>query len=111
MAYHEVSLQHGYGIYRSINWLSVSGFIVAVMVGLGYVQSGHPWFSWTGYLIKVSGGAAFWNESQLGLGIAFLIGAITPVAFGIGRIKRQEAEMQAIENRRLDLNNVDLNLD
>jgi hypothetical protein len=111
MAYHEVSLQHGYGIYRSINWLSISGFIVAVTIGLGYVQSSYPWFTWAGYLIKYSGGSTFWHESQLGLGIAFLIGALTPVAFGISRIKRQEAEMQAIENRRLDLNDVDLSLD
>ncbi|MEI6590727.1 MAG: hypothetical protein WCO24_01845, partial [Actinomycetes bacterium] len=106
IAYHEVSLQRAYGIYRSFNWVSLVGFLVSVVVGFGFVKSQGQGVTWVGYIINLFSDSSFWNQAQLGLGFAFLISALVPVVFGIGRIKRQEAEVLAIENRRNDLNNV-----
>lgn len=106
IAYHEVSLQRAYGIYKSFNWVSLAGFFVSVIVGFGFVSSAGQGVTWVGYLSKLFANSSFWNEAQLGLAFAFLVSALVPVAFGIGRIKRQEAEVLAIENRRNDLDNV-----
>jgi lysylphosphatidylglycerol synthetase-like protein (DUF2156 family) len=106
IAYHEVSLQRAYGIYRSFNWVSLVGFLLSVVVGFGFVKSQGQGVTWVGYIINLFSNSSFWNQAQLGLGFAFLISALVPVVFGIGRIKRQEAEVLAIENRRNDLNNV-----
>jgi hypothetical protein len=104
IAYHEVSLQRSYGIYKAVNWVSVSGFLAAVCLGFGLVtSSGLPWL---GFLVRFMPIGSIWHEAQLGFALSFFIAALIPVLFGIGRIKRQEAEVLAIENRKNDLANV-----
>ena len=106
IAYHEVSLQRAYGIYRSFNWVSITGFLISIAVGLGFVSSNGDGVNWVGYFIRLISGPSYLQTAQLGLALAFLLSALFPVVFGIGKIKRQEAEVLAIENRRNDLNNV-----
>jgi len=104
IAYHEVSLQRGYGIYKAINWVSVFGFLISVTLGFGAITVKDQ--AWVGYLIQLLPAGSFWQQAQLGLAISFFVSALFPVAFGIRRIKRQEAEVLAIENRKNDLLNV-----
>jgi nucleobase:cation symporter-1, NCS1 family len=106
IAYHEVSLSRGYGFYKSVNLANLIGWLVAVVLGLGLVRSSLNGFGWLGYLSDFASNSEFWNESNFGVIIAFAVGLLLPVAFGIPRIKRQEREVLLIEARRNDLKDI-----
>jgi hypothetical protein len=98
IAYHEVSLARDYGFYKSWNWVNISGFVLAVVIGLGLVGSvDGPWF-WLGYI----------SDSYLSIGIfvAPLVSFLFPILFGRKRIALQEQEVLKIESRRHDLTDV-----
>jgi hypothetical protein len=106
IAYHEVSLSRGYGFYKSINLANFVGWVGAVTIGWGLLGSKLVEFQWLGFLAKATSNFEFWSQSHFGVVIAFAIGLLLPVAAGIPRIKRQEAEVLAIEARRNDLRDV-----
>jgi purine-cytosine permease-like protein len=106
IAYHEVSLSRGYGFYKSINLANFIGWVSAVTIGWGLLGSKLVEFQWLGYLAKATSNFEFWSQSHFGVVIAFAICLLLPVAAGIPRIKRQEAEVLAIEARRNDLRDV-----
>jgi nucleobase:cation symporter-1, NCS1 family len=106
IAYHEVSLSRGYGFYKSINFVNFFGWVAAVIIGWGLLGSQLVEFQWLGYIARATANFEFWSQSHFGVVIAFAIGLLLPVAAGIPRIKRQEAEVLAIEARRNDLRDV-----
>lgn len=106
IAYHEVSLSRSYGFYKSVNIVNLLGWLLATAIGLGLVRSELVEFSWTGYLSNYFVNSDFWQLSSAGVIIALAIGLLLPVIFGIPRIKRQEAEVLAIEARRDDLKDI-----
>ena len=106
IAYHEVSLTRSYGFYKPFNWINVSGWLVAVMIGFGLIQAGPQEFFWQGYLVDLSANPGFWVASSFGVVIAFAIGLLLPVIAGIPRIKKQEAEVLSIEARKNDLKDI-----
>jgi purine-cytosine permease-like protein len=106
IAYHEVSLTRSYGFYKPYNWANLAGWLVAVLVGFGLIQANPQEFFWQGYLLELSANPAFWQQSSFGVVISFAIGLLLPVALGIPRIKKQEAEVLAIEARRHDLKDI-----
>jgi len=106
IAYHEVSLSRSYGFYKSVNIINLLGWLLATAIGLGLVRSELVEFSWTGYLSDYFVNSDFWQLSSAGVIIALAIGLLLPVIFGIPRIKRQEAEVLAIEARRDDLKDI-----
>ena len=106
IAYHEVSLTRSYGFYKSFNWINLGGWLVAVVVGFGLIQAKPQEFFWQGYLVDFSANPGFWQTSSFGVVIAFAIGLLLPVALGIPRIKRQEAEVLSIEARKNDLKDI-----
>jgi hypothetical protein len=63
-------------------------------------------FQWTGFLSKLSVNPTFWSDANLGLALAFALGVLMPLVLGIQRIRRQEAEVLAIESRRYELRDV-----
>jgi hypothetical protein len=106
IAYHEISLSRGYGFYKSINWVNLSAWVIATALGLGLIYSDQPGFSWTGFLADLMINQEFWSTTSFGIIIAFAFGSLMPVVAGIPRIKRQEAEVLAIESRRDDLKDI-----
>lgn len=106
IAYHEVSLSRGYGFYKSINFINFFGWVAAVIIGWGLLGSQLVEFQWVGYIARATANFEFWSQSHFGVVIAFAIGLLLPVAAGIPRVKRQEAEVLAIEARRNDLRDV-----
>jgi NCS1 family nucleobase:cation symporter-1 len=106
IAYHEVSLSRGYGFYKAVNPVNLAGWVAAVVLGWGLLRSDLVEFQWLGYLSNYASNSQFWAQSNFGVVIAFAIGLLLPVAGGIPRIKRQEAEVLMIEARRNDLKNV-----
>lgn len=103
IAYHEVSLTRSYGFYKRFNWINLSGWLLAVIVGFGLIKAAPKEFFWQGYLIDFTANPEFWRVSSFAVVIAFAIGLLLPVALGIPRIKTQENEVLAIESRRNDL--------
>lgn len=101
--YHLVSLEKNYGFYRGWNIANLSGYFVAVAVGLGFIESKMTAFSWLGYLAKLSNVSEQLLAANFGIWVALGIGFLAPPIFGIPRIRRQEAETLAIEARRLEL--------
>lgn len=106
IAYHEVSLSRGYGFYKAVNVANLAGWVIAVSIGWGLLESQLVEMNWLGYLADFSGNAQFWAQSNFGVVIAFSLGLLLPVMTGIPRIKTQEAEVLAIESRRNDLKDV-----
>lgn len=106
IAYHEVSLGRSYGFYKSINLVNTIGWLFAVVLGWGLLKSELVEFQWLGYFSDYSSNANFWAQSNFGVVISFAIGLLLPVAGGIPRIKKQEAEVLLIEARRNDLKDV-----
>lgn len=106
IAYHEVSLTRSYGFYKSFNWINLSGWLVAVIIGFGLIQASPKEFFWQGYLVDLSANPGFWVASSFGVVIAFAIGLLLPVIAGIPRIKKQEAEVLSIEARKNDLKDI-----
>jgi hypothetical protein len=106
IAFHEVSLTRSYGFYGNFNWMNILGWLLATELGLGFVSSSLQEFQWTGFLSKLTADPAFWLDANIGLALAFAIGVLMPLALGIPRIRRQEAEVLAIESRRYELRDV-----
>ncbi len=106
IAYHEISLSRGYGFYKAVNWVNLSGWLVATALGFGLTYSQVPGFGWTGYLADLMVNQEFWSATSLGIIIAFAFASLVPVLTGIPRIKKQEAEVLAIEARRDDLKDI-----
>ena len=95
IAYHEVSLAREYGFYRSWNWVNISGFVVAVAIGLGLVGNVEGIYSWMGYISD--------DYLTAGIYIAPLVAFLFPILFGRKRVKSQEQEVLKIEARKTDL--------
>lgn len=106
IAYHEISLSRSYGFYKSVNWVNLSAWVVATVLGFGLTYSDQPGFAWTGYLADLMVNQEFWATTSFGVIIAFAFGSLMPVVAGIPRIKRQESEVLAIESRRDDLKDI-----
>ena len=98
IAYHEVSLARDYGFYRSWNWVNISGFLLAIALGLGLVGNSEGSYSWMGYISD--------QYSTIGIYIAPLTAFLFPILFGRKRVKLQEQEVLKIESRKTDLENV-----
>jgi len=99
IAYHEVSLAREYGFYKAWNWLNITGFLLAIAVGLGLVSSGEMPWSWLGYISDSYG--------NIGIYVSPLVAFLFPILFGRKRIKNQESEVLKIEARRHDLADVE----
>lgn len=106
IAYHEISLSRGYGFYKSVNVVNLVGWVIATAAGFGLVTVDQLGFEWTGFIAERLSGAAFWQTTSFGVVIVFAFASLLPVIFGIPRIKRQEAEVLAIEARRDDLKDI-----
>jgi hypothetical protein len=106
IAYHEISLSRGYGFYKSINFVNLIGWIVATVLGFGFTYIQQNGFSWTGFIADHLVNQDFWKTTSFGIVIAFAFASLLPVLLGIPRIKRQEAEVLAIEARRDDLKDI-----
>ena len=106
IAYHEVSLSRSYGFYKAVNPTNLAGWTIAVFLGWGLMKSSLVELQWLGYLSGYASNSIFWAVSNFGIVIAFALGLLLPVAGGIPRIKKQEAEVLQIEARRNDLKDV-----
>jgi hypothetical protein len=107
IAYHEVSLTRDYGFYKSLNAVNLIAFIVAVGLGLGFVNSTISGLEWLGYLGNLVA-ATSWSDANVGVLISLGFSVLFPLLFGRKRIRAQEAEVLAIEARKRDLEHVEL---
>ena len=106
IAYHEISLSRSYGFYKAINWVNLVGWLFATVIGFGFTYIDQPGFGWTGFIADQLINQSFWSITSFGIVMGFAFASLLPVLFGIPRIKRQEAEVLAIEARRDDLKDI-----
>lgn len=106
IAYHEISLSRSYGFYKSINLVNLIGWLVATAAGFGFTYAEQAGFGWTGFIADQLMNQEFWKTTSFGIVMVFAFASLLPVLFGIPRIKRQEAEVLAIEARRDDLKDI-----
>ena len=103
--YHEISLLRDYGFYGRVCVNNLAGWVLAVAVGLGFVRSDVPGFTWLGYLAGPLGFSVTGSQADAGVWIAFAIGLLAPLTT-LGRIRDQEAEGRALQDRHKELINV-----
>lgn len=101
--FHEISLARNYGFYGKVRLANLIGWLVATAVGWGFISSPVPGFGWLGYLSGMLAVSNTGLQANTGLWLAIAIGAITPIAFTIPKIRNQEAEGLALEERRREL--------
>jgi hypothetical protein len=98
-AYHDASLTRGYGFYGSFNWVALIGYVLGVVLGLG-IATPSDYLTWLGFLSGVLGfkvSMVFASLIAMGFGVVFTL------ATGYPRIRRQQQETKAVEDRRYDL--------
>jgi len=100
--YHEVSLLRDYGFYGKVRVVNLMGWLVATLVGLGFVNCTVPGFGWLGYIAAPLGFAASGVNSDTGVWLAFVIAALTPL-LTLRSIRNQELEGRALEERHREL--------
>lgn len=100
--YHEVSLLRDYGFYGKVSFVNLFGWLIATIAGLGFVSSDVPGFGWLGFLAKPLGFSEAGINADTGVWVAFAIAAIAPL-LTIGKIRIQEAEGRALEERHKEL--------
>jgi hypothetical protein len=103
--YHELSLLRDYGFYGKVRLANLIGWAVAVILGLGFIGSDVPGFTWLGYIARLLGMTAGSGTAGTGLWVAFAVGLISPL-FTIAKIRDQEAEGRALLERHKELANV-----
>lgn len=108
IAYHEVSLTRSYGFYRSVNVANLIGFVLSVALGFGFISSNAVGFTWLGYLANLVSAQAF-SQASFGVLVSLGFSVLFPILFTRARIGVQEREVRAIEARRNDLTDLDLN--
>ena len=101
--YHEVSLTRDYGFYGRFNFANLIGFILAVVLGFGYLNGTGLLSSWTGYLGDFTPAIFDVAGSNIGIAMAFGLAILFPVLFGIPRIKKQEVKLVELDERREEL--------
>lgn len=101
--YHEVSLTRDYGFYGRFNFANLTGFILSVALGFGYLNGTGLLSSWAGYLGDFTPAIFDVAGSNIGIAMAFGLAILFPVLFGIPRIKKQEVKLVELDERREEL--------
>ena len=86
--------------------MNLVGWLFATVIGFGFTYIDQPGFGWTGFIADQLINQSFWSITSFGIVMGFAFASLLPVLFGIPRIKRQEAEVLAIEARRDDLKDI-----
>ena len=106
IAYDETSLREAFGFYGSANWVNVFGFVLALIIGLGFVSTEFDGYYITNFIGQfVSDKFA---TAEAGIYFALVIAILFPVLFGGKRIRSQEAQVLEIERRRGSLLEIDI---
>ena len=101
--YHEVSLTRDYGFYGRFNVANTIGFVLASVVGFGYINGTGLLSFWAGYLGEFTPEIFDVAGSNIGIAMAFGLAVLFPVVLGIPKIKGQEKKLVELDERREEL--------
>lgn len=108
VAYHDVSLVRSYGFYKPFNFVSILGWLIAVLFGFSVLRAPEGIFGSVGgfgFALLPDFALQLSSSGVTGL-LVFAISFAVPVVFGIPRVRSQEREVLALEARRDDLKDI-----
>jgi hypothetical protein len=73
--------------------VNLGALVVITVIGFGLTSSAVTWLGWQGYIFRLIGldSASEFAATDIGVLVALVLGLLTPIAFGISMIRRQEA--------------------
>lgn len=106
--YHEISIFRSYGFYKKVNLTNLIGWaLVTVGIVAFTPASVNNFFGILGFGLKA---LSIWPSELLypleAIPLGLLAAIAIPVVFGIGRIRKQEAEVKLVDARRTELDEV-----
>jgi purine-cytosine permease-like protein len=80
------------GVYEDWRWVNLGALVLATVIGLGLMRSDLSWLDWEGYVYRLLGvnPDGDFAGSDIGILVALGLGLLTPLAFGISAVRRQE---------------------
>jgi hypothetical protein len=103
--YHEVSLMRSYAFYKPVAPFALVGYLALFGFGLGITEV--PGLAWSGFLNRyLDSIVIFGNYSGIVLG--FVGAAFWTLLTSLPRIRKQEREVAAVDERRSEIAGVEL---
>jgi hypothetical protein len=103
--YHEVSLMRSYAFYKPVAPFALVGYLALFGFGLGITDV--PGLAWSGFLNRyLDSIVIFGNYSGIVLG--FVGAAFWTLLTSLPRIRKQEREVAAVDERRSEIAGVEL---
>ncbi|MCA0217896.1 MAG: cytosine permease [Actinobacteria bacterium] len=80
------------GVYETVRWGNLIGFVVISAIGWGLTTATVTWLGWQGYLFGLLGVPLDTDlaATDLGVLVALALGILLPIVIGIPAIRRQE---------------------
>ncbi|MFM8927475.1 MAG: hypothetical protein ACKOFA_04665, partial [Rhodoluna sp.] len=106
IAYHELSLNRSYGYYGKFNVLSIIIWLLTVASSIAVIPINLMGFGFTGVLAPSLGLDNSIGAQSLAIALVVILGAIMTLVARIPQIRKQEKEVQSVESRREQLNDI-----
>jgi len=80
------------GVYETVRWGNLIGFVVISAIGWGLTTATVTWLGWQGYLFGLLGVPLDTDlaGTDLGVLVALALGILLPIVIGFPAIRRQE---------------------
>ncbi len=104
--YHELSLARAYGVYKKFNLMSLFTWFITIAFAIAFMPVNLYGMNFMGFALPVLGLEPSVSISALGFTATVLLGFLLTIIFRVPQIRRQEAEINELEARREQLNDI-----
>jgi hypothetical protein len=106
IAYHELSLARAYGVYKKVNVLSTSIWILSLVSAVAAIPVNLYGMGFMGFALPMLGLGLNLSSAAFGFMATVLVGFLLSVVIRIPQIRKQESEILELESRREQLNDI-----
>jgi purine-cytosine permease-like protein len=104
--YHELSLARAYGVYKKFNILSLVTWMLTIASAVALMPVSLYGLNFMGFALTSLGMEANLATSALGFTATLLLGILLTLIIRIPQIRKQESEINELEARREQLNDI-----
>jgi purine-cytosine permease-like protein len=104
--YHELSLARAYGVYKKFNILSLVTWMLTIASAVALMPVSLYGLNFMGFALTSLGMEANLATSALGFTATVLLGILLTLIIRIPQIRKQESEINELEARREQLNDI-----